>query len=230
MNEQLALDIQLNQEATLSNFNWQGNEVLHQQLLHSLSDTSNERLFYLWGNNGFGKSHLLQACCHFLSEHSSIYFPLQQFRDYGPMALDGLEQNAVICIDDIDCIADDKAWEEAIFHLYNRVRDAGSSYLLISGNTSPTTLPIVLPDLRSRLAWGLVFQINELPEEGKIQTLQIKAQERGFELSDSACQYLIKRCSRNMHDLLEILQQLDRASLAAKRKITIPFIKNTILI
>ena len=136
MNEQLALDIQLNQEATLANFNWQGNEVLHQQLLHSLSDASNERLFYLWGNNGFCKSHLLQACCHFLSEHGSIYFPLQQFRDYGAAALDGLEQHAVICIDDIDCIASDKAWEEALFHLYNALQEA-EGRLLVAASVPP---------------------------------------------------------------------------------------------
>jgi DnaA family protein len=100
------------------------------------------------------------------------------------------------------------------------------SLLIISGNQSPTTLPIKLLDLRSRLSWGLVIQLMELSDEDKINTLKLHAARRGFDLPESVGQFLISRCSRNMHDLHQLLNRLDDASLAAQRKITIPFVKN----
>ncbi|USQ13501.1 DnaA regulatory inactivator Hda [Legionella lytica] len=226
MNKQLALAIKLNDEATLSDFNWGENKLLQQQLQRMLT-LKEERLLYLWGCNGSGKSHLLQASCQAVnSTESAIYLPLNLLKEWGPQAIEGLEEQALICIDDIDAIAGDSAWEEAIFHLYNKIKDMEKSLLIISGNQSPTTLPIKLLDLRSRLSWGLVIQLMELSDEDKINTLKLHAARRGFDLPESVGQFLISRCSRNMHDLHQLLNRLDDASLAAQRKITIPFVKN----
>jgi len=226
MNKQLALAIKLNDEATLSDFNWGENKLLQQQLQRMLT-LKEERLLYLWGCNGSGKSHLLQASCQAVnSTESAIYLPLNLLKEWGPQAIEGLEEQALICIDDIDAIAGDSAWEEAIFHLYNKIKDMEKSLLIISGNQSPTTLPITLLDLRSRLSWGLVIQLMELSDEDKINTLKLHAARRGFDLPESVGQFLISRCSRNMHDLHQLLNRLDDASLAAQRKITIPFVKN----
>lgn len=226
MNKQLALAIKLNDEATLSDFNWGENKLLQQQLQRMLT-LKEERLLYLWGCNGSGKSHLLQASCQAVnSTESAIYLPLNLLKEWGPQAIEGLEEQALICIDDIDAIAEDSAWEEAIFHLYNKIKDMEKSLLIISGNQSPTTLPIKLLDLRSRLSWGLVIQLMELSDEDKINTLKLHAARRGFDLPESVGQFLISRCSRNMHDLHQLLNRLDDASLAAQRKITIPFVKN----
>ncbi|MGL1489135.1 hypothetical protein ACSTJG_25265, partial [Vibrio parahaemolyticus] len=79
-----------------------------------------EYLFYLWGSTGSGKSHLLQACCQALNNKATIYLPLQILKEWGPESIDNLEEQALIAIDDIDAIAFDKAWEEALFHLYNK--------------------------------------------------------------------------------------------------------------
>lgn len=226
MNKQLALAIKLNDEATLSDFNWGENKLLQQQLQRMLT-LKEERLLYLWGCNGSGKSHLLQASCQAVnSTESAIYLPLNLLKEWGPQAIEGLEEQALICIDDIDAIAGDSAWEEAIFHLYNKIKDMEKSLLIISGNQSPTTLPIKLLDLRSRLSWGLVIQLMELSDEDKINTLKLHAARRGFDLPESVGHFLISRCSRNMHDLHQLLNRLDDASLAAQRKITIPFVKN----
>ncbi|CAM4507402.1 MAG: DnaA regulatory inactivator Hda [Legionella sp.] len=226
MNKQLALAIKLNDEATLSDFNWGENRLLQQQLQRMLT-LKEDRLLYLWGCNGIGKSHLLQASCQEVnSTESAIYLPLNLLKEWGPQAIEGLEDQALICIDDIDAIAEDSAWEEALFHLYNKIKDMDKSLLIISGNQSPTTLPIKLPDLRSRLSWGLVIQLMELSDEDKINTLKLHAARRGFDLPESVGQFLISRCSRNMHDLHQLLNRLDDASLAAQRKITIPFVKN----
>ena len=91
-------------------------------------------------------------------------------------------------------------------------------------------MPIELLDLRSRLNCGLVIQINELNDPEKIKTLQLHAQQRGLTLPTSVGHFLLKRCARNMHDLLKLLDKLDEASLIAQRKLTIPFVKKTLLI
>ncbi|MCL9683794.1 DnaA regulatory inactivator Hda [Legionella maioricensis] len=226
MNTQLALTIKLNDEATLTDFNWENNTLLQQQL-QSMLTLQEDRLLYLWGPKGSGKSHLLQACCQAVNlVQSAIYLPLTLLKEWGPQTIEGLEEQTLICIDDIDVIAHDAAWEEALFHLYNRIKDEEKSLLIISGNQPPAMLAINLADLRSRLAWGLVIQLNELSDEEKINTLKLHAFKRGFDLPDGVAQFLLNRCSRNMHDLHQLLNRLDDASLAAHRKITIPFVKD----
>lgn len=225
MNKQLALAIQLNDEATLADFNWENNTLLHQHLQLMLAQKS-DRMLYLWGLNGSGKSHILQGCCQAVnSTQSAIYLPLRLLKEWGPQTIEGLEDQALICIDDIEAIAGDGAWEEALFHLYNRVKDQENGLLIISGAQTPATSPIRLADLRSRLGWGLVIQLNELCDKEKINALKEHAIKRGFDLPDSVGQFLLTRSSRNMHDLHQLLNRLDIASLAAHRKITIPFVK-----
>jgi DnaA family protein len=230
MNKQLALAIKLNDEATLADFNWSNNKLLQQQLNQMLL-FKKERLLYLWGAEGSGKSHLLQAACQAVNlTQLAIYLPLRLLKEWGPQAIEGLEDQNLVCIDDIEAIAQDSAWEEALFHLYNKLKDTEQSLLIISGNQSPSTLPIKLPDLRSRLSWGLVIQLMELNDEDKINTLKLHALKRGFDLPESVGQFLLNRCSRNMHDLNQLLNRLDDASLAAQRKITIPFVKDILKI
>ncbi len=228
MSCQLPLAIQLNDEATLADFCWGNNALLHQQL-HQARNNQGECLFYLWGTAGSGKSHLLQACCHAVSTNlSAIYLPLKTLREWGPDVLEGLDEQDWICIDDLDAIATNTAWEEALFHLYNRVRDNGQTRLIISGNLPPVNMPVCLLDLRSRLSWGLVIQLNELSDDDKITTLKLHASKRGLELPTSVAQFLLNRCARNMHDLHTLLNRLDEASLIAQRKITIPFVKDVL--
>ena len=230
MNTQLALAIKLNDEATLADFNWKNNELLRQQLNNMLT-YKKDKLLYLWGPSGSGKSHLLQACCQDVNLiQSAIYLPLTLLKEWGPQSIEGLEEQTLICIDDINVIAKERAWEEALFHLYNKIRDMEKSILIIAANQSPTTLPLELADLRSRLSWGLVIQLMELNDEDKISTLKQCALKRGFDLPESVGQFLLNRCSRNMHDLHHLLNQLDDASLAAQRKITIPFVKEILTI
>jgi DnaA family protein len=230
MSNQLTLAIQINHEATLADFFWSNNELLHQQIQMALQKQG-ERLIYLWGNSGCGKSHLLQACCQAVSTNqSAIYLPLDILQNTNPEVLEGIEQQSWISIDNLHAIAGQVAWEEALFHLYNRIRDNENSTLLISGTHPPAQLPILLADLRSRLSWGLVIQLNELPNDDKIHCLQLYAKKRGFELPTSVALFLLNRCARNMHDLNTLLDRLDKASLMAHRKITIPFVKHILSI
>lgn len=220
---QLALDINLPENKSMDNFCWHGNELLQSQLELSQA-TAGERFFYLWGRSGSGKSHILQAITQ--RKHiSAIYLPLEQLKDYGPDVFDGIEQLDVICLDNIEKISGIKELEVALFHLYNRLRDNGHSRLFIAGQHNLANLGIQLPDLHSRLSWGLVFHLKELDEEHKIEVLSQQAQAKGLELSTTVSQYLINHYARDMHQLSHLIDTLDKASLAAQRKLTIPFIK-----
>lgn len=229
MNRQLALTIQPNLEATFAEFSWGENTLLQQEITASLSGAG-ERFVYVWGTAGSGKSHLLQACCqHILDQNkSSLYLPLDTLKTWDPAIIHDLDEHPLLCIDELDAVTGHTAWEEALFHLYNRIRDAGTSTMIIASSRPPQHTPIALPDLRSRLTSGLIMQIHELKDTDKIKTLRAQARKRGFELPEPVAQYLVNRSARNMHDLHTLLERLDRASLAAQRKITIPFVKTTL--
>ena len=231
MNQQLALAIQLKNQADLSDFCWGQNTILKHALELTFSG-SGERFFYLWGSVGSGKSHLLQGVCQNYAEQgtSVIYLPLSILKEWGPESLEGLSNQAVIAIDDIDSIAGLPEWENALFDLYNQVHDNEHSVLLTSNNTAPSASAIKLADLRSRLNWGLTLQLKELDDVNKTTVLQAQARKRGFDLPEAVALFLIHRCTRNMHDLQNILDQLDQESLAAQRKITIPFVKSILAI
>ena len=224
MNQQLALTIQLNDEANLTNFCWGDNALLEKELLNSLN-TFDAAFFYIWGDTGRGKSHLLQACCNYLSHKTSIYLPLKILKDFSPKCIENIGEPDLIAIDDIDAIVEDKAWEEALFHLYNRIRDSHNSLLVISSQQPLASLSLKLPDLKSRLSSGLTAELLELNDEFKIKTIEAHAKSRGFILPTTVSEFLIKRTTRGMHELYHLVDRLDKESLAAQRKITIPFVK-----
>ena len=97
--------------------------------------------------------------------------------------------------------------------------------LLITAQHSPKGSPIQLADLKSRLAWDHVYHLQTLDEKHSLQALQLRAQSRGFDLPDEVAAYLLKRVARDMHNLFQLLDKLDNASLVAKKKLSIPFVK-----
>ncbi len=96
---------------------------------------------------------------------------------------------------------------------------------MVSARCAPAALNLGLPDLVSRLGWGPVFQLQPLDDEGKRAALQLRARQRGMELPDEVAVYLLRRSPRDMDSLFELLQRLDVASLAAQRRLTIPFVR-----
>jgi len=188
-----------------------------------------EQFLFLWGGNSVGKSHLLQAACQYAAEHQRTvaYLPMAELAELSPEIFDGLEQLSLVCIDDLQRIAGNARWDEALFHFYNRVRDAGG-VLITAANVTPAALDTPLPDLRSRLCWGPVLQLAELDDAGKVAALQLRAQGRGFDLPDDVAQFLMRRSARDMGSLFALLDRLDEASLVQQRKLTIPFVRNLI--
>ncbi len=228
---QLPLSIQLRESATFANFVAGGDEMVVAALRHACQSPAQERFIYLWGGHGGGKSHLLQAACHEVASRGgggSLYLPLAEADQLAPQMLEGMEQMGVVAIDDVDAIAGERGWEEALFHLYNRLRDEGSGALIVSSRLPLPSLALQLPDLKSRLAWGLVFQLRGLDDRGKLQALQQGAQGRGLDLPEEVGSYLLRHYHRDLSRLFELLERLDNASLAVQRRLTIPFVKDVI--
>lgn len=184
---------------------------------------------YLWGPAGTGKSHLLQAAASLASGNKLMvaYIPLAQIEEFSPGMLQGLEALDLVCIDDLHRAAGSASWEQAVFHLFNRLRERRRP-LLMSADQSPQAIGVELQDLKSRLAWDLVFHLQPLDEASLIQALQQRARGRMFEFPEEVLGYLVKRVSRDTHSLFQLLDRLDKASLERKKKITIPFVKEVL--
>lgn len=226
--QQLPLNIQLRDDATFANFYaGQNRQLLY--LLQSKPDVTRERLIFISGEPGSGRTHLLHASCHLFNEMGfpSSYLSLRDIKKLSPIILEELEQLPLVCLDDIDGIANNSKWEEAIFDLYNRIHTSGTR-LLITAAQTPPWLTIKLADLKSRLSSMATFMIQPLSDEEKLLALKQRAQHRGLKLSEEAAHFILNHCPRNTPTLFAILEQLDQASLAAKRRLTIPFIKTVL--
>jgi len=229
MEQQLGLNIVLNDEFTFQNFLKEENIILYDNLFASISFKPNsERIFYLWGASGSGKSHLLKASCHYLGNQPCAYIPLKQFKTASPDILENLEQLSLVAIDDLDEIAQNPIWEESLFHLYNKIFLNEKTRLLITGKQPIASMNIHLPDFRSRLSAGMVFHLVMLEEQNRIKLLQQKAEKRGLFLPGEVAHFLMSRCPRNTGELISILDQLDKAAWIAKHRLTIPFVKKTL--
>ena len=191
--------------------------------------TKSNNSIYIWGPQGTGKTHLLQAACKKANEMDwhVTYIPLEQYRDFSIDILDGLGKLDLVCIDDLEFIIDNIEWQQRVTLLFNEIRDNKNS-IIISSKISPNNIKIDLDDLKSRLVWGHVFKIKAADDELKIKILKKEANERSFNLNDDVVEFLIRRSNRDLTSLIEILDEIDRSSLAAKRKITVPFVKELI--
>jgi DnaA family protein len=192
--------------------------------------TSGEQQIFLWGDRGLGKTHLLQACCQLAREQGiyPFYFDCQYIQATSPeLLLDGLEYVELVCFDNLECIAGHTEWELALFHFYNQHK-AQQHRLLLSSIMSPQNLSIQLPDLKTRLAWGLALKMQPLNDEQLIEAIACKAHDMGFEISTPVGQFLLSHYRHNLASVWSLLEKLDRATLAARRKVTIPFLKQMI--
>lgn len=218
---QLTLNFQLRNDARFESFFAETNKPL----LQDLKDATQSCVFF-YGESGCGKTHLLHALCHEYSRspQNTSYIPLLQYEQFSPLIFDGLEDMALVCIDDVHIIAGLEEWETALFHLYNKLRDS-QSRIVVSSVLPVQSLNLNLADLQSRLVWGPVYQLKTLSDETKVIALQHRANLRGFEMPKEVCNYLLTHYSRDVSRLFELLDKLDTATLVAQRKLTIPFVR-----
>lgn len=225
---QLTLGINLHDYATFDNYFIGNNQQLIANL-HTMANGRGPQYLYYWGKSGVGRTHLLQACCHAATKRKlpNFYLSLNKLDKLQPHVLDKLEAMHLVCIDDIQTIAGHNKWEEAFLDLFNRLQDERKR-LIIAASAAPKNLGIKLDDLVSRLASSILLPTIELTDDEKIQALTMHAKNRGFILTQNIVQFLWRRWPRDMHSLFAALNKLDQASLQAKHKLTIPFVKSVL--
>ncbi|HEY5808208.1 MAG TPA: DnaA regulatory inactivator Hda [Povalibacter sp.] len=225
MSHQLALGVKLRDSSFFGSFFAGRNQVVI-DAVRSVAAGAPPTCVFLQGSPGTGKSHLLQALCALKgSEGAAVaYLPLAELVTLGPEVLSGCGELSCVCVDDVEQIAGRADWERALFTLHQQL-DEHHGRLVVTSKDAPAATGIELADLRSRLGGGLVLTLQALDDFEQIQALQLRAQLRGFDLPLETAQYLLRRLPRDMTSLCGFLDRLDDASLAAQRRLTVPFVR-----
>ncbi len=222
---QVPLQFEFQSNQTFASF-FPGNngEVIEQ--LQALSGSGDEQQLYLWGEAGTGKSHLLQACCQYAKQFGKDPFYLQFNADSlpSPALLDGLEEFELVCFDDIHAVENHRDWEHALFRFYNAHRQ-NNHKLLLAADCPPKYLPFELPDLKTRMSWGLTLKIQPLRDDQLIDALTYKAHYLGFDIPATVGRFLLNHYVHDLPALWLLLEKIDKATLAAQRRLTVPFLK-----
>jgi DnaA family protein len=197
------------------------------EALRRLADCTALTPVWIYGPAGSGKSHLLQAACARAGDagRATAYLPLALVRSDGPGLLDGFDRLDLVALDDLDAIAGDGAWESALFTLYNGLAEQRGR-LALSGAGAPAATVIRMPDLASRFAASEVHRLEPLPEPEQPAALRRRAERRGLELPDETLGFLTRRAPRDFATLCRMLDALDTESLAAQRRLTVPFVRD----
>ena len=222
---QLALPLSLADHAVFESFMPAGNEALLAALT-AAAELENRQGAWLWGKCATGKSHLLQAVCARAGD-AAMYLPMKTLFEAGPDVLDGLESRNVLCLDDIQQVAGDAAWERALFRLCNALAERGHC-LLVAADVAPRQAGLALPDLESRLSRLPVYRVATLSDPELGDALKLRARHRGLELPDETARYLLRRSRRDMQSLYALLDTLDSASLVRQRRLTVPFVREVL--
>lgn len=236
---QIALDLGHTPKPTLDNFIATGNE----NLIAVLKDIQNgwqqspseqntlntdSKMIHLWGASGSGRTHLLSALqlqaselgihAYLLNHDSSM----DEWRTCADVLLENNQAPGLLCVDDIDHLSEFA--QGALFRLHNLIREANHQHL-ITTSLAPSSNLQIREDLKTRLVWGLVFQMHALSDSEKLQALQQAATERGLQISNEVAPWLLKHFYRDMPSLMSLLEALDNYSLETKRAITLPLLK-----
>ena len=221
MTEQLPLALQLSQYFSFDNFvpgeNW---EVLSQ-----LIDCSPGKIFYLFGETGSGKSHLLKALV--AERANTVYFAVGDFPDSLESCLESKPH--IIAVDDVQELSDAQQMTlfDLINHSHRNKANSDAITLVIAGDQSPLNMPI-REDLRNRLGWGLAYKLHSLKDEDILLAIQQRAFEKDLKINQEAMDWLLKNTERNIRSLFAWLDALDLYSIAKRRQITLNLIKSFI--
>ena len=180
---------------------------------------------YLEGPAGSGKTHLGLAACAEAEQagRRAAYLPLRAAAGRLGEALQALEAD-LVALDGLEVVAGGREDEVALFDFHNRARAAGIGVLYLAA-AAPQALPLVLPDLRSRLGQCTRIALRPLDDQARGDILRDRARRRGLVLEEAAIDWLLTRTGRDLVQLLSLLERIDRESLAAQRRVTVPFLR-----
>lgn len=223
---QLPLGVQLAVTHRFATYHEGGNHEAVRALVAQAAEAGRPPL-WLYGPPGSGKSHLLQAACASAGESglTAAYLPLGAARADDPAILAGYERLGLVALDDVDAIAGDAGWERALFTLWNELAEQ-QGRLVLAAAAAPAAIRFGLPDLASRLASSQVHRLRPLAEPELAEALLRRARHRGLELPPETLGYLTRRAPRDFAALCRLLDQLDTESLAAQRRLTVPFVRD----
>ena len=182
------------------------------------------------GAAGSGKSHLLEAAgeAAYTGGDAVAFVPMRDWRSQRVDAVRGLGRSGgLLCIEDVDAAAGDYEWEEALLALVEESA-ARQARILVSAGAAPSSIPFVLPDLRSRLGSATLYRLRELDDEGRARALRRHACGRGVEIPDDVLGYVLARHRRDMPSLVALLDRLDHHSMVCQRRLTLPFVRDLI--
>jgi DnaA family protein len=239
---QIALDLGCAPKASLGNFIATGNENLLEvltevkQFLQKSLQTdipktalkAEQRMIHIWGESGSGRSHILEAMKLLASDLNQASWLLghdssdDDWREAGLVISENPQSFALLCVDDVDSLGEFA--QGALFRIHNLIRESSLQILLTSSKVPPTNLDL-RDDLRTRLAWGLVFQMHVLSDDEKLNALEQAAQARGLQLSYDVPPWLLRHFHRDMSSLMSLIEALDTYSLETKRAVTLPLVK-----
>jgi DnaA family protein len=214
---QLLLELAPPPAPTLENFFAGRNGVALKALRAALE--GGEAFVYLWGPGGSGKTHLLRGFAAAAGPKRAAEYVSAARADWARAA-----ELQAVAVDDVSRL--DESGQIALFDLCNRLRASGGT-LAAAGDASPARLAL-RPDLRSRLASGIVLQLHPLTDAEKIEALLDHAARRGMELEAGLVRYLLTHFERDMGTQIAMLDALDKASLQRKRPVTLPLIKEAL--
>lgn len=138
--------------------------------------------------------------------------------------LESCARAALAVADDVEQLDPDA--QLALFNAINEARDSGGT-VLAAGLAPPAQL-VLREDLRSRLGWGLVYEVKPLSDAEKAVYLHAEAARRGLRLSDEVVRYLLTHARRDMSSLVAVLEHLDRSSLEQHRAVTLPLVREAL--
>lgn len=228
MMQQLPLHVGLRASSVFASFLPGPNAEVVTQLQARVRQGRNPSIF-LYGPHASGKSHLLQALCAAAGQRNerAAYMPLRELEHYGPSLLEGGAGMQLICIDDVSAVTHQRDWATALFELYHHLEECGG-VLVLADEASPQSLQFALPDLASRVLAGNVLRLRLLDDDEQLAALRLQAAQRGMELPEEVGAFLLKRLPRDMAALSQFIDVLDHASLAAQRKLTLPFVRDVL--
>lgn len=221
--KQLALALSARPDPTFGNFVVGRNAEAFDMLQAMARGSAAERFVYVWGAVGSGRSHLLASVAHAAAAAGRACVRL--CAPSPASALRAIDADRLVVVDDADCLDADA--QVALFDLYNRIREGAGGALLASGPAAPGMLA-VRADLATRLAWGLVYEIQALDDDEKGAAMRAHASAHGFALPPDVQDYLLRHAPRDLATLLALVERLDRLSLEAQRPVTVPLAREVL--
>ena len=224
---QIPLQLEPRRDRRFEDFVSGPNNAVVEALKHMPAEPGSS--IFLFGDEGSGKTHLLNALCYETRERQgrAFYLTLKRLPKDAIASLQGLEKLDLVCVDDLHVIAGDEAWEEALFHCFNRIREANGR-LLVSSRKRLSALELGLPDLASRLAWGLRLPLLPLADSDKLAVIDLHSKALGLILPEDVQKYLLKHHDRSMAALIQTVENLHQAALTNKRRITVPLAREVL--